>query len=95
MYADLKRRYREAMSSQLSGVTIPTPCELHFTLYRANARMGDRQNVLAVHEKFFCDAATSYGCWSDDTDTHIIATHYRTGAIDRANPRVELEIVAL
>lgn len=89
---DVKVRFREAMRTQLEGVVIPTPCALYFTLYRGNARKGDRANVLTVVEKFFCDAATFYGCWPDDTDEYIYASHYQTGAIDRDNPRVELEL---
>jgi hypothetical protein len=92
LYADIKRRYREALRAQLEGVRINTPCRLLFTLYRRDKRKGDRQNVLAVQEKFFCDAVTSYGCWPDDTDEYIISTTYQTGEIDRENPRVEVEI---
>jgi hypothetical protein len=92
LYADLKRRYREHMRTQLEGLRLPTPVTLHFTLYRKDSRSGDRQNVLAVHEKFFCDAVTSYGCWPDDTDEYILSTTYTTGNIDRANPRVEVDV---
>lgn len=93
LYADLKKKYCEALRAQLEGVKIKTPCLLHFTLYRRDSRKGDRANVLAVQEKFFCDAVTHYGCWPDDTDEYILSTSYHTGAIDRINPRVEVEII--
>jgi Holliday junction resolvase RusA-like endonuclease len=92
LYADLKRRYREALAPQLVGQKVATPCRLRFTLHRKDKRSGDRQNVLAVQEKFFCDAMTHYGCWPDDTDEYILSTEYVTGDIDRENPRVEVEI---
>lgn len=65
---------------------------MRFTLYRRDSRKGDRANVLAVQEKFFCDAVTHYGGWPDDTDEYIVSTSYHTGGIDRLNPRVEVEI---
>jgi hypothetical protein len=69
------------------------PILLKFTLYRGNRRLGDRSNVLSVQEKFLCDALTHYGCITDDNDDYIAGTSYRTGAIDKANPRVECEIL--
>lgn len=93
MYNDVKKAYLEAMRPQLEGFKIQTPCHLVFTLHRKDARMGDRQNGIALHEKFFCDAATLFGCWPDDTDEHIISTTYKTGEIDRVNPGVDLEVI--
>jgi len=89
---DLKKRYREALADQLTGVKVSTPCRLKFTLYRKDRRMGDRANYLCVQEKFFCDAMTHYGCWPDDTDKYIISSEYHTGAISKDNPRVEVEL---
>ena len=60
LYNDLKKQYRADMRAQLEGVKFPTPCALHFTLFRKDYRVGDRANVLSVQEKFFCDAVTFY-----------------------------------
>jgi hypothetical protein len=89
----IKRAYCTALEQQLSGLTLKPPILLKFTLYRGNRRLGDRSNVLSVQEKFFCDALTHYGCLSDDNDDYIAGTSYRTGEIDKANPRVECEII--
>lgn len=90
LYNDLKKQYREALRPQLDGWKCDTPCELRFVLHRKDSRMGDRQNVISVQEKFFCDAVTFYGCWADDNDTQIVRTTYETGEIDRENPRVDV-----
>jgi Holliday junction resolvase RusA-like endonuclease len=89
----LKHAYCTALEQQLSGLTLKPPILLKFTLYRGNRRLGDRSNVLSVQEKFLCDALTHYGCITDDNDDYIAGTSYRTGAIDKANPRVECEIL--
>lgn len=94
-YAVLKKRYKEAVRSQLSGYRFEGRLKITFTLHRKDRRMGDRANVLAVHEKFFCDALHEWGCIDDDNDDYIDSSHYYTGEIDKDNPRVEIEIVEL
>lgn len=88
----VKIAFCEHMQAQLEHIVVPTPCHLKFTLYRRDARKGDRSNVLSVVEKFFCDAVTHYGGWPDDTDEYILSTTYQTAGIDRVNPRVEVEL---
>jgi Holliday junction resolvase RusA-like endonuclease len=92
-YNAVKHAYCDALEQQLSGLTLKPPIALRFTLYRANKRLGDRANVLAVQEKMVCDALTHYGCIPDDNDDFIASSHYLTGPISRENPRVELEII--
>ena len=48
--------------------------------------------MLSIHEKFFCDAMTEYGCIADDNDDYIKSTKYLSGGIDKENPRVEIII---
>lgn len=66
-----------------------------FTLIRGDKRRIDRSNVLSVHEKFFCDALVSFGIIKDDNDSVIIETNYKSGLIDKLNPRVMIEIIEL
>lgn len=89
----IKKKYCEQMKTQLEGVKLKTPIRLNFTLWRKDKRVGDRANVLAVVEKFFCDALKEYGCIEDDNDGFIAGETYATGGIDRDNPRVDIEII--
>ena len=93
LYNDVKKAYCEQMKDQLSDLVPQHPVQLHFTLHRGTARVGDRANVLCVHEKFFCDALVHYGCLPDDTDVYIHGSVYATGEIDRVNPRVDILII--
>jgi Holliday junction resolvase RusA-like endonuclease len=92
VYNMVKHAYCEQLN-ELSGLVLKTPIQVNFTLYRGNQRKGDRANVLAVHEKMFCDALTHYGAIEDDNDDIIISSHYKTGEVDIKNPRVEIEII--
>ena len=90
---DVKKKYCEVMQGQLQGLRIDVPIKLRFTLYRGNKHYGDRANVLCVQEKMFCDALTHYGVILDDNDGVILETVYRTGEMDKENPRVVCEII--
>jgi len=89
----VKDYYKEAMREQLQGLKFNKKIILHFLLYRGSNRITDRSNVLSIHEKFFCDALTFYKCIPDDNDEYIEETRYRTGGLDRENPRVEITII--
>lgn len=80
------------MESQLAGIILSTPISIQYTLHRKDRREGDRSNVLAVVEKFFCDSLVNFGCLPDDTDQYIESSHYFTGEIDRENPHVDIII---
>jgi len=89
----IKEVYKECMEDTLKSLKFTGKITLIFTLYWGSKRRVDRSNVLSIHEKFFCDALTFYGCIADDNDNYIQETRYRTGEMDRANPRVEVEII--
>lgn len=89
---NLKRKYLDVMETQMSKVTFDSPIRLIFTLHRPDKRRVDRSNILCIHEKFFCDALTHYKCIKDDNDQFIVETVYRTGCIDKTNPRVDIQI---
>lgn len=84
--------YNEIMSMQLFGLEFPNPIHLEFVLYKPSKRKIDRANILCIVEKFFCDSLTFHMCIPDDNDNHILSTHYRTGGVDKYNPRVEIFI---
>jgi hypothetical protein len=80
------------MESQLSVVRFNKPIDITFKLFKGRNARVDRSNILSIVEKFFCDALVHHGCIPDDNDEYISATHYKSGGLDRANPRVEIEI---
>ena len=87
-----KKAYKEVIAPQLEGLRFATPISLTFTLWQASKRRIDRLNVLSIHDKFLLDAMTELGCIEDDNDDYVKETTYRTGGIDRENPRVDVEI---
>ena len=94
----IKREYKRLVS-----IAIPKEMEpirgkkvrLIFTLYKKTNRRIDRANVLAVTEKFFCDALVELGYLEDDNDDFIEESIYRSNGVDKENPRVECEIILL
>jgi len=89
----VKKEYTEMMIEQLLGLKLKTPIKLVYTLFRGDRRKGDRNNPLTIHDKYFCDALTSYKCIPDDTDEYIESQTFKTGEIDKENPRVEIKII--
>lgn len=89
---NLKKKYKEIVSSQLIGKKLKAPVEIKFTYIKGQNRKVDRANVLSVHEKFFCDALVECGCLPDDNDLYISKTTYVSNGVDPGNGRVEIEI---
>lgn len=89
---NIKIAYKEQLKDVLKDLKFSNRITIEFKLWKGSARRTDRANVLSVHEKFFCDALTEYGCIPDDNDDFIECQFYRTGGIDRENPRVDITI---
>lgn len=87
-----KHVYKDVMASQLVWLKITPPIELHFILHKWSKRMSDRANVLAIHEKFLCDAMVEYWCIEDDNDEFILWTRYSSGEINKEDPHVKVII---
>lgn len=68
---------------------------LEFTYYKPTKAKRDRSNILCIVEKYFCDAMVEIGMIYDDNDDHIESTFYKSGGIDRINPRVDVAITLL
>lgn len=88
----VKKSYEKLAWTKIHRLKFHKMITLEFVLWRADKRRGDRANVLSMHEKYFCDALTKSGCIVDDDDRYIERTVYRTGGIDKANPRVDIII---
>lgn len=89
----LKIAYAQNVRSQVSGERFDQ-IEVEYTLYRGSARKGDRMNPLSVHDKFFLDALKECGVIPEDNDEVVAAHRFKTGPIDRENPRVEIRVIA-
>jgi len=85
----LKKHYKSVIRPQVDGMQFDY-ITLTFVLHRGDNRVVDRANILSIHEKFFCDALVECGCLPDDNDSYIKWTKYRTGGIDKSNPRVDI-----
>lgn len=88
-----KRMYAAMLSDQIRGLPWFKRAEVFFTLYPSGKRKTDLSNVCSIHDKFAMDAIVTGGKLDDDDMTIVVGSHYRPGAIDKNNPRVELEIV--
>ena len=88
----IKKKYCELAFEQLAGVKLQTPIAIEYRLYKSSARRIDTANVCSIHDKFFCDALSTYGCIPDDNDQYINVIQYQSMGIDKANPRMEILI---
>ena len=89
---DAKKAYSEALREQLEGLSIQTPVEVTYKVFKASKRRLDKMNVISVVSKFLLDSITEYGCWEDDNDHYVKTETILPTELDRDNPRVEINI---
>tara|TARA_R110001599_G_scaffold97429_1_gene251287 strand:- start:3789 stop:4184 length:396 start_codon:yes stop_codon:yes gene_type:complete len=89
---DAKKAYSEALKEQLRNLSIQTPVEVTYKVYKASKRRLDKMNVISVVSKFLLDSITDYGCWEDDNDDYVKTETILPTELDRENPRVEIII---
>jgi len=89
---DAKKAYSETLREQLEGLSIQTPVEVTYKVYKASKRRLDKMNVISVVSKFLLDSITDYGCWEDDNDDYVKTETILPTELDRENPRVEIII---
>ncbi len=87
-----KKVYFEELREQLEGLSIQTPVEITYKVYKASKRRLDKMNVVSVVAKFLLDAITDYGCWEDDNDDYVKKETILPTELDRERPRVEIII---
>ena len=87
-----KKVYSEQLRDQLEGLSIQTPVEITYKVYKASRRRLDKMNVISVVAKFLLDSITEYGCWEDDNDDHVKKETILPTELDKENPRVEVII---
>lgn len=93
----VKKAYTAIAVRKLAGIVIPDGhrAVIGYRMYKATNRRIDRANVLTIHMKYAEDAMTEAKCFPDDNDDWIESQTFRSGGLDRANPRVEIEIQAV
>ena len=89
---DAKKAYSEALREQLRNLTIQTPVEVTYKVYKGSKRRLDKMNVISVVSKILLDSITDYGCWEDDNDDYVKTETILPTELDRENPRVEIII---
>ena len=89
---DAKKAYSEALREQLEGLSIQTPVEVTYKVYKGSKRRLDKMNLISVVSKFLLDSITEYGCWEDDNDDYVKKETIMPTELDRENPRVEIII---
>ena len=89
---DAKKAYSEALREQLKDLSIQTPVEVTYKVYKASKRRLYKMNVISVVSKFLLDSITDYGCWEDDNDDYVKTETILPTELDRENPRVEIII---
>ena len=89
---DAKKAYSEALRDQLEGLSIQTPVEVTYKVYKGSKRRLDKMNVISVVSKFLLDSITEYGCWEDDNDDYVKKETIMPTELDRENQRVEIII---
>ena len=92
---DAKKAYSEALREQLEGLSIQTPVEVTYKVFKASKRRLDKMNVISVVSKFLLDSITEYGCWEDDNDDYVKTETILPTELDRDNPRVEIIITSV
>ena len=84
--------YKEEISNQLNLIPVCDKVGAKYILYPKTKRLTDIHNVCCIHEKFFMDALVESHKIPDDNYLHYVETGYSFGAVDKHNPRVEIEI---
>ncbi len=91
----VKVKYKESVIEQLKGVTIKTPVEITYKVYKARNNKLDKMNVVSVTSKYLLDAITELGCWTDDNDDFVKTETIMPTEVDREKPRVEVFIKSI
>jgi Holliday junction resolvase RusA-like endonuclease len=88
----VKIKFKKVIAEQLTGITIPTPVEIVYQVFKPSRRRLDKMNVIAVTSKYLLDAITEIGCWEDDNDDYVKKETILPTVYDKNNGRVEILI---
>ena len=91
-----KKKFKKMIKPQIDMFDrIETPIQIKYTYYAKSNNNPDLDNFVGVVKKFFQDALVESGLIEDDNVNFIVCNSEKYGGIDRANPRVEVEIISV
>lgn len=73
----------------------PPPFIFDYIIYPGSSKAFDVANICSIIDKFTCDALVDLKIITNDNYKIIQSVFYVFGAIDRENPRCELEIMSV
>jgi Holliday junction resolvase RusA-like endonuclease len=88
----VKIKFKQVVEEQLKGITIETPVNITYQVFKPSKRRLDKMNVIAVTSKYLLDAITELGCWEDDNDDYVKIEKLLPTEYDKGNGRVEILI---
>jgi hypothetical protein len=80
------------LAGHLKWEPTSTPVRFTYTIFPGSNRAFDLANVCAIVQKFTDDALIELGVIKDDNYKIVRSIDYRFGAVDKLNPRAELDI---
>lgn len=92
---EVKIKFKEVVGQQLRGITIKTPVNITYQVFKPSKRKLDKMNVIAVTSKYLLDAITELGCWEDDNDDYVKIEKLLPTEYDKGNGRVEILIKSI
>lgn len=92
---DSKIAFKEYMQEQIKQLPEIKDTALYsvtYTVFAGSNRLFDVSNICCIVDKYFMDALVEEGKIPDDNYKIVPKVIYSFGAIDKDNPRVEIEI---
>lgn len=90
---ELKQSFTDLVQPLLAHIPKLDKVHLHYVLHRPTRRRADLMNVVSIADKFFSDALVKAGVIEDDHDGIVLSVSGSTGDIDKARPRLVVQII--
>lgn len=90
-----KITYKAIIELQIKDIPKIKKAGMIYVVHKGDKRRFDIGNVASIHQKFFEDAMVEQKHLDDDNFSQLPITVYAAGAMDRDNPRVDIEVYDL
>jgi hypothetical protein len=87
-----KKQFKEDVTPLIRHLPFMERVRLSYTLFTPSRQLVDTANVVAIVDKFFCDALVETGKLSDDNCLVVDQGGQSFGGVDKGRPRVEVTI---
>lgn len=88
----LKKEFKEIITDDVLDLPVMERIKIHYIIHYENKRSFDIDNIMSIISKYAQDALVELGRIPDDNYKHIVQITGTVGAIDRANPHIEMRI---